>query len=204
MIFKTIDKKLKEEGITIELLNSINMDLGYSPVQFRIGGMEVESTHMLRADKGYWTKTGENEYLRDHSGRLHITVEKEVQIARARFLLKFGQAEKDMLIDQKIFSWQKRIKEEINRVHQGQHFIPSSMVTKMYNCVPAEHQSDHAKMLKWMYEHDMFVELINILSLDVLMESDENDIRLFAGQIVDRKNPWLSTFSYKKNEKDII
>jgi hypothetical protein len=77
---------LKKEGITHELLKSINMDKEYSPVQLRPNEDPVK---LIQCSTGYWVMLEYGEYLKDDKRRLIVISEKEAKIGRARYILNF-------------------------------------------------------------------------------------------------------------------
>lgn len=85
MIFKTIPKELQSEGITLDLINTINMDTQYSPVQLNPGD---EPAKLMQCSSGYWVVMEDGSVLKERNGYYVVPV-KEAQIGRARYLLNF-------------------------------------------------------------------------------------------------------------------
>lgn len=86
-------KKLKEEGITKEFLEALNMANNYSPVQLRVG---EEPVKLMECAKGYWVVLEYGKYLKDENGKMVVIDKKEAKIGRARYLINFKeQVEKE-------------------------------------------------------------------------------------------------------------
>lgn len=85
---KTIERKTKkqlwEEGITDELLLSINMNMDYSPVILNKGETPV---NLLQCKGGFWITPEFGEFLKDESGTKIVVNAKYARIGRARYML---------------------------------------------------------------------------------------------------------------------
>ncbi|TQI72251.1 hypothetical protein JM79_3208 [Gramella sp. Hel_I_59] len=87
-------KELEKEGITKELVKSINIKRSFSPVQFK---KEEDPVKLMINSKGYWIVLGFGEFLKDGDDLVVMPAEK-VLVARARYLLNF----KDEVIENEI------------------------------------------------------------------------------------------------------
>ena len=112
---KKISKELKEEGVTMELINSINLNKSYSPVQLRKGEMPVK---LLKCTTGFWIMLEDLSFLKDENNKLIVLSEKEVQIGRARYLMNYGDEEKQKQVKRLIEKWRYEIRNELDKIKQ--------------------------------------------------------------------------------------
>ena len=109
---KRLPKEIIEEGISVELVNSIDMERNYSPVQIQKGD---EPVTLIQCLNGYWIKIG-NEYLKDAENKLMVFAEKECRIGRARYLVNFGAKEKESKVNDIISDWKEKISLSISKI----------------------------------------------------------------------------------------
>lgn len=96
---KKLSKELKEEGITLELIERAQRIKFISPVQFQKGDEPVKL--MKANDTEYWVVLPDGEFLKDR-GKLLKFDQKTCTIARARYLLNFEEVEKKGMIQEEI------------------------------------------------------------------------------------------------------
>jgi hypothetical protein len=106
---------LKEEGITKEFLNSIDISKGCSPAQLKPG---EEPVKLLECSSGYWVSLGFGEFLKDETGTMVVISKKEAKIGRARYLLNF----KDEVYQKEIAIEIERLKKQVDE--KLKHLLP--------------------------------------------------------------------------------
>jgi len=104
MKIKKITKSEIAEGLTVELVNRVNLNKKSSPVIFQLGDDPV---NLMKCSKGYWILTSDG-FLKDENGELLVFDERICQVARARYLLFHGDEEKE-LEAKKLFEKRKTI-----------------------------------------------------------------------------------------------
>lgn len=192
MIFKTIPRELKDEGITLDLLNNINLKVGYSPIIAEKGD---EPAKLLQCAKGFWVSDDEGGYLKLKNGSLLVLEERTVQIGRARFLLQFGHEEKKVLVDEQEFKWKKAIRDVISGVSNGD-MLSKKQVDKLYAAVEQTyHHADHYSILKVLFKKEKFTLLMSILDIKPTFLPGIN-LRDYAAAEVTLNYPWLEQFTY--------
>lgn len=90
MEIKKLTKEEKAEGLTLALVNKVNLRKKCSPVMFKAGD---EPVSIMECSTGYWVHTSDG-YLRDEKGKLIVFDIRKCQIARARYLMYHGDEEK--------------------------------------------------------------------------------------------------------------
>jgi len=78
---------LIKEGITKDLLASINMDKQHSPVQLMPDETPVK---LIKCGTGYWVMLEFGEYLKDEKNRLIVISDKDAKIGRARYMINYA------------------------------------------------------------------------------------------------------------------
>ena len=101
------------EGLTSDMLLQFNEHKAYSPVQLQAGD---EPAHLLKCSTGYWIKDPDGGYLRDTTGALIVVSERECRIGRARYLLNFGDQEKQQKVYRLIESWKAEVRQKLDVV----------------------------------------------------------------------------------------
>lgn len=91
MNIKKLDKSDLNEGLTIDFVNNIDLNKNHSPVLFSFNDDPVKT---LKCSNGYWVSFGFDDMAKDKDGKLIVFSEREIQIARARFLLRNPEIEK--------------------------------------------------------------------------------------------------------------
>jgi hypothetical protein len=114
-IIKTLPKNLLEEGLTVDLVNSVNMQKKHSPVQLEHGDEPVK---LMPCSKGYWILMEDGSCLKDEKNNLMVVDVKKCTIGRARYLLNYGKIEKKQRIDTLVQSWKEECKEELNKLRE--------------------------------------------------------------------------------------
>lgn len=104
---------LKQEGITKELLNSIDMAKNYSPVQLR---PSEDPTKLLKCSTGYWVVLEDGTYLRDDNRKMIVIPEKEAREGRARYLLNFKGEVIEAKIQAEFSRLQRLVDEKLKEV----------------------------------------------------------------------------------------
>lgn len=101
MVIKKLTKEEKAEGLTLDVVNKIDLRKKCSPVMFKAGD---EPVGIMECSTGYWVHTSDG-YLRDEKGKLIVFGIRECQIARARYLMSHGDEEKreeaDLVFEQR-------------------------------------------------------------------------------------------------------
>lgn len=103
-------KDLKAEGITKEMLQAINMERDFSPVQLLPG---EEPVKLIQCSQGYWVMLEFGDYLKDEKNRLVVIPEKEARIGRARYKINFADqinAHLNTILENQIQDEVKRLK----------------------------------------------------------------------------------------------
>lgn len=88
---KRLSKAELDEGLTLELVNKVDMKKRYSPVLFNKDGVPCL---LMKCSKGYWRSVGDGKYEQDDKNKLVVYSEKDCLIARARYLFYFEEEEK--------------------------------------------------------------------------------------------------------------
>lgn len=110
MIIKRLTKEEKAEGLTLDIVNKIDLRKKCSPVMFKACD---EPVGIMECSTGYWVHTSDG-YLRDEKGKLIVFGIRECQIARARYLMNHGEEEKRKEADRVLEQRKKKILEKLN------------------------------------------------------------------------------------------
>ncbi len=114
--FKTIPKKLKAEGITIDLLHQIQMQGKLSPVQLMKNETPVKTVPTQKGEF-FFIMVKDGEYLKCSDNRTFIKEKrKNIIIARARYLLNYLQYEIDSQINAEVLRIKKNIDKEFKEI----------------------------------------------------------------------------------------
>lgn len=207
MIFKTLPKELKAENIDHDTLNTICLETGYSPVILQPGDEPVE---LLRSEKGFFVKDNDGGYLRDKKG-FFIVSEKDCQIGRARFLMKYGDREKIHKIQQLINRWEYYIKYRATEIRIGSKNLSGESASFLYKVIeekysePTFQNMDHYSAISKLLADGYIVKLLDILKIhhtpdDLAIRSGTeggiDGVRHYAAMQVNKEFPWLTKFSY--------
>jgi|ERR1700741_771893 len=103
---------LKKEGITKEILNKIDLDRDFSPVQLM---PNEEPVQLVKCSTGFWIMPEFGKYLRDEKNNLIVIPNKEAKIGRARYYLNFQEKIQQDKIDEEI----KLLKLEVDEKLKG-------------------------------------------------------------------------------------
>ena len=101
------------EGITKELISSIDMSKRSSPVQLMSGD---EPQKLMKCSTGYWVKLEDGTYLKDEFNKLMVFPERDCLIGRARYLLNFGHIEKKQRVLDLIETWKGLCRERLDAI----------------------------------------------------------------------------------------
>lgn len=112
-IAKVSTKDLNNEGLTKSFIQSIDMNLNYSPVQLQKGD---EPCHLLKCNAGYWVKDENGGYLKDRKGQLFIVSEKEALIGRARYVLNHQSQIFEEKVQREVRQLEKKITDYLQPV----------------------------------------------------------------------------------------
>lgn len=110
-------KELEKEGLTKELLDSINLKNIGSPVQLLPND---EPVNLLKCGAGFWISIN-GELLKDTTNNYLVVSNEEAVIGRARYLLNFKteiEKQKGKLFEQAVSD---KIKKEIDRLKELTH-----------------------------------------------------------------------------------
>ncbi len=209
MKIKKISKEELAEGITVELVNKINMTRGYSPVQLQPGD---EPVNILGCSTGFWVMI-EGKALKDELGKMIVWGERECQVGRARYLVNYGQQEKEAKTLQLVEQWRSDVRKEIDKVkHRIEELKPSEfseMVIEGLKGKKAKEQYRQEKAnelerltplyndVEEAYTNNKLIELLTLFNLkkfDTLMLSADLNNR-------DDMIILLNTFSAEEIEK---
>ncbi|GAB3164560.1 hypothetical protein [Telluribacter humicola] len=178
-----LTKQELAEGLTLEMVNRVNMYKGYSPIQLRQGD---EPIHLLKCSAGYWVRNPEGEgYLRDERGTLLVFDERECQIGRARYLQHYGFEEKQLKAEKLIASWLEEVRQKLDALKLRVEVLEGSVngregmlsqILKQHNPTAwAKQQAQDEKELgrlkpqyeelEAMYQQKEFVGLLGILDI---------------------------------------
>lgn len=117
-MIKKLSKSELDEGLTLDMVNSIKMDRNYSPVQLLKGD---EPCNILENSKGFWVMV-DGKPLKDAENKMIVFTEKECRIGRARYLMNFAHIEKSTKIDALITAWRKDVRLRIDGIIQKRDF----------------------------------------------------------------------------------
>lgn len=199
MIMK-LSKEEKAEGITKELIDFVANEKSRTPIQLQQGD---EPQNVLKCSTGYWVVLEPGKYLKDENNKMMVFSDRDCIVGRARYLLNFGNIEKEKKIIALVESWKTQCREKLDelkkainklKLNQGDEtdtFVSS--ILKMYQRErPAEYEAERlfseatlAKELpkyenaEALYAAGDFQQLIPILGIrefPALMLSAHKDI----------------------------
>ncbi len=218
--FKKLPKEMLDEGITVELVNAIDMKENYSPVQFLKGDSPAR---LLKCEKGYWVLFDNAQILKDAKNNAIVYTEKECRLGRARYLVNYGEQEKARKIKELCERWKRLTREAIDKIKsevkdledfaqasesKEESFIESHSLMKSLN--PERYEQIRVRKvfelhnlkpvyveIEKMWEENKIVDLMAILKI----KEFENPMLT-----VDMENEYdikvlVNTFSRKKLEK---
>lgn len=110
MEIKKLTKEEQSEGLTLDLVNAVNLKKRTSPVMFKKGD---EPVNLMACSKGYWVNTSDG-FLKDSENNLLVFKERECQIARARYLFYHADDEKKKDAEKLLESRKKKIQEKLD------------------------------------------------------------------------------------------
>ena len=110
MKINKLTKDEKAEGLTLDLVNKVNLRKKCSPVMFKAGD---EPVGIMECSTGYWVHTSDG-YLRDDKGALIVFGIRECQIARARYLMYHGEEEKRLEAELVLEQRKRKIQEKLD------------------------------------------------------------------------------------------
>ncbi|RHJ75764.1 hypothetical protein [Parabacteroides sp. AM08-6] len=110
MKINKLTKEEKAEGLTLDLVNKVNLRKKCSPVMFKAGD---EPVGIMECSTGYWVHTSDG-YLRDDKGALIVFGIRECQIARARYLMYHGEEEKRLEAELVLEQRKRKIQEKLD------------------------------------------------------------------------------------------
>lgn len=113
MKIKRLSKEESLEGLTLELVNSIDMEKNFSPIQLR---KDDEPVKLLQSLTGYNVLYDDNKVLKDNQNKPFVLNVRECQIGRARYLLKFLDKEKNEKTMELVESWRQSTREHLDQV----------------------------------------------------------------------------------------
>jgi hypothetical protein len=116
MEIKKLTKQEKDEGLTVELVNSIDLKKKASPVMFLKGDEPVK---LVKCSTGYWVMYHDGKYLKDKDNKLMVFEERECQIARARYLFYYLDREKQEEVDLLLQSRKRKVDEKIKIIEHN-------------------------------------------------------------------------------------
>jgi hypothetical protein len=116
MIIKKLSKEQLDEGISVEIVNALNMEKNYSPIQLQKGD---EPVNIMPCTGGFWVMYEPGKFLKDEKNKYIIFPEKECRIGRARYLLNYGKEEKRLKIEALVVQWTKEVRVAIDRVKKN-------------------------------------------------------------------------------------
>lgn len=112
MLIKRLTPDELSEGLTLELVNKIKLSRKCSPAMFRKGDEPVQ---LMECSKGYWVLTSDG-YLRDDKNNLIVFGERECQVARARYVMNFGEEEKRKAAANLLEIWKNKVKHKLEEL----------------------------------------------------------------------------------------
>lgn len=110
MEIKKLTKEEKYEGLTLDFVNKVDLKKKCSPVMFKAGD---EPVNTMKCSTGYWVHSSDG-YLRDGKGRLIVFDIRECQIARARYLINYGEEEKRLEAERILENRKRKIQEKLD------------------------------------------------------------------------------------------
>ena len=110
MKINKLTKEEKAEGLTLDLVNKVNLRKKCSPVMFKAGD---EPVGIMECSTGYWVHTSDG-YLRDDKGALIVFGIRECPIARARYLMYHGEEEKRLEAELVLEQRKRKIQEKLD------------------------------------------------------------------------------------------
>jgi hypothetical protein len=116
---KKLTKEEVAEGLTLDLVNSIDMSKNYSPIQLQEGD---EPCNILQCSKGYWVMI-DSKPLVDEKNQYIVWDVRKCQIGRARYLLNYGAKEKEVKIRGLIASWKNQTRKQIDLLKKKVEFL---------------------------------------------------------------------------------
>ena len=115
MEIKRLTKEEKAEGLTLDLVNKVDLRKKCSPVMFKAGD---EPVGIMECSTGYWVHTSDG-YLRDDKGYLIVFGRRECQIARARYLMNHGEEEKRLEAERVLEQRKRKIQEKLDIIKKN-------------------------------------------------------------------------------------
>lgn len=110
MKIKKLSKEELTEGLTMEMVNAMNMAKNFTPIQLKQGD---EPCNIIPCTGGFWVMI-DGKALRGADNKYIIFPERDCQVGRVRYLLNFGKAEKEKKIQALIIQWKKEVRDKID------------------------------------------------------------------------------------------
>lgn len=178
MIIKKLTKDELAEGITLQIVNSIDMSNNFSPVQLQKG---VEPVKLLKCLNGYNAIYDDPKFMRDENNKVIVYRERECKVGRARFLLNFAEQEKAEKTKELIETWKFQIRKTLDEVKSRiislesgsfKFLLEAAMLTKEDFDKYREDMSKELQEIKPAYEQaeklfseNRLAELVNSLGI---------------------------------------
>lgn len=112
---KKLSKSELEEGLTLELVNQVDMKKRHSPVLFDKDGMPCS---IMKCSKGYWRSIGDGKYEKDSKNNFVVYSETDCQTARARYLLHYSEEEKKQDAEKVLAERKKKIEDSLSDIEK--------------------------------------------------------------------------------------
>lgn len=129
------------EGITPELVQSINIKKQSSPIQVKPGDDPV---NLMPCEKGFWVKLEDRSILTDENNKYVVISHRDAIVGRARYLLNFSAVEKEQKATALAAKWKEQVAQQMNEIKKAIDLLtkrldPKSMV---YGIAAARAKSD--------------------------------------------------------------
>lgn len=160
MNIKRLTKDELAEGLTVELVNSIDMTRSFSPVQI---AKDDEPVKLLKCLNGYNVLYDDNKVLKDSSNKAIVINERTCQVGRARYLLKYAEREKESKTTELIASWKAEVRVFLDRLKgniKSLEFVAFDTLIQSFDSEYIEKKETKLKELKALYEkaEEMFAQ----------------------------------------------
>lgn len=130
---KKLTKDLIEEGITLDLINSIDLSKKCSPVMIAKGD---EPVRLLICSTGYNVIVDDGTILRDAANKPIVLPEKECVIGRARYLVNYGEQEKATQVKSLAESWRSTVRSFLDQIKKKVEGIERSLQEETAGSIP--------------------------------------------------------------------
>lgn len=113
MKIKRLSREELAEGLTLALVNSIHLETKCSPVKLAANTVPVR---LLICSAGYNVMEENGAFCRDDRNQLLVLSAREAQIGRARYLLNYGDKEKQTEVDNLVATWKENVRHELDKI----------------------------------------------------------------------------------------